>query len=75
MSQLENIYNNWSDETRDSEELTIAYRKLSDKLTELIGASEFNEIDNMIMECVNIERFASFKGGFRYATAIWKECC
>lgn len=74
MSQIENMYYDWSDKTGDSEELTTAYRKLSDKLTELLGVSKFNEIDDMIMECVQIERLASFKGGFQQATAIWKEC-
>lgn len=75
MSQLENMYYDWSDKTGDSEELIIAYRKLSDKLTELLGVSKFNEIDDIIMECIRIERLASFRGGFQQATAIWKECC
>ena len=75
MSQIESMYYEWSDKTGDSEELTIAYKTLADKLTEMLGKSEFNKIDDMIMECVQIERLASFKGGFQQATAIWKECC
>lgn len=75
MSQIEKIYYDWSDEQVNTEELKNAYRKVSNTLIDLIGLEKFNEVDEMIMQCVLLERFASFKGGFQQATAIWKECC
>ncbi|WP_419525736.1 hypothetical protein [Blautia sp.] len=75
MSQIEKIYYDWSDEQVYAEELKNAYRNISNTLIDLIGLEKFNEVDEMIMQCVSLERFASFKGGFQQATAIWKECC
>lgn len=64
MSQIEKLYREWSEEQINSEELT---GKLS--------FQKFNEIDELIMDCVIAERIEAFKGGFQQATAIWKECC
>lgn len=75
MSQIEKIYREWSEEQTDSEELTAIYRKIADELKEKLGFQKFNEIDELIMECVIAERIEAFKGGFQQTTAIWKECC
>lgn len=75
MSRIEEIYRDWTKEQTDGEELQGVCRKVSDTLEELLGFHKFNEIDNMIMKCVQLERLAAFKGGFQRATEIWKECC
>lgn len=75
MRRIEKIYYDWSEEQSDGEELCNKYHKLADTLEELLGVQRFNEIDKMIMECVQTERLAAFRGGFQQATEIWKECC
>lgn len=75
MSLIENMYYDWSDDQTDSQELKIAYSKLADEITKLVGIKKHNELDTLIMECVCQERLAAFRGGFQQATSIWKECC
>ena len=75
MSQIEKLYREWSEEQTDNEELTAIYRKIADELKEKLGFQKFNEMDELIMDCVVAERIETFKGGFQQATAIWKECC
>lgn len=75
MSQIEKMYYDWSDEQANTEELKNAYQKVADVLTKSIDPQKRNEVDDTIMQYVMLERFASFKGGFQQATAIWKECC
>ena len=75
MSKIKEMYEQWSAEQEDSAELAAAYANFSEKLSDLIGFSDFNEIDCMLMECIFLERIAAFKGGFQQATEIWKECC
>lgn len=64
MDKIENMYNDWICKKRDSDELKQKYKKLTDTLSNLLGFSKFNEIDDMIMECVIIESLESFKAGF-----------
>lgn len=75
MNQIEVLYREWSEDHADSESTTAIYRKIADELKEKLGFQKFNEIDELIMECVIAERLEAFKGGFQQATAIWKECC
>lgn len=75
MSRLEEMYYDWSENQMDSRELLTAYGKLSDKLKAVLKKEELNEIDEIIMNCVVMERLEAFRGGFKQATEIWKECC
>lgn len=75
MSQIEKLYREWSEEQINSEELTAIYRRIEKELRGKLSFRKFNEIDELIMDCVIAERIEAFKGGFQQATAIWKECC
>lgn len=75
MSQIEKLYREWSEEQINSEELTAIYRRIEKELRGKLSFQKFNEIDELIMDCVITERIEAFKGGFQQATAIWKECC
>lgn len=75
MSQIEKLYREWSEEQINSEELTAIYRRIEKELRGKLSFQKFNEIDELIMDCVIAERIEVFKGGFQQATAIWKECC
>ena len=68
MSQIQNMYYDWAENHADS-----AYKKLSDTLTEMIGPKKSSEIDDLVMECVELEKSAAFKGEFIEATMLWKE--
>lgn len=74
MSKLDELYIMWSEENGDSADLKKAYNDLSERMEKIVGADLYNELDNLIMECVILERMEAFKGGFHQATAIWKEC-
>lgn len=73
MSQIQNMYYDWAENHADSAELSNAYKKLSDTLTEMIGPKKSSEIDDLVMECVELEKSAAFKGEFIEATMLWKE--
>ena len=73
MSQIQNMYYDWAENHADSAELSNAYKKLSDTLTEKIGPKKSSEIDDLVMECVELEKSAAFKGEFIEATLLWKE--
>ena len=69
------MFYEWSDEQVDSEVIRNAYQRLENEVKTKLGFEVFNEIDELIMECVLQERLESFRGGFQLATALWKECC
>ena len=54
MSQIQNMYYDWAENHADSAELSNAYKKLSDTLTEMIGPKKSSEIDDLVMECVEL---------------------
>lgn len=68
------IFYDWADDQTDSCELRSMYRNLKDKLTEQIGREKYYEFEDLFMDCVICERLEAFKGGFKQATTIWKEC-
>lgn len=35
---------------------------------------KYSKFEDLIMDCILYERLDAFKGGFKQATAIWKEC-
>ena len=74
MNQIEILYREWSEGHTDSKRVTEIYEKIADELKEKLGFQKFNEIDELIMDCVIAEKLEAFKGGFQQATAIWKEC-
>ena len=73
MNQIRNMYYDWADAHADSIEVQEAYKKLSDVLEECVGKQKYNEIDDLVMQCVELEKSSAFKGGFQTATMIWKE--
>lgn len=75
MSQIQDMYYDWAEDHADSSELSKAYKKLSDTLTGMVGEQKYDEIDDLVMQCVELEKSSAFKGGFQKATMIWKECC
>lgn len=64
MSQIEKLYREWSEEQINSEELTAIYRRIEKELRGKLSFQKFNEIDELIMDCVIAERIEAFKGGF-----------
>ena len=55
MSQIEKLYREWSEEQINSEELTAIYRRIEKKLRGKLSFQKFNEIDELIMDCVIAE--------------------
>ena len=74
MGKIEDFYYDWAENQTDTDEIRRSYNKLDNILTNLLGKKKSNDIDGMIMECVLLEREQAFKGGFKEATAIWREC-
>lgn len=50
------------------------YVKLEDELTKQIGKEKYSKFEDLIMDCILCERLEAFKGGFKQATSLWKEC-
>ena len=75
MSLIEEMFYAWSDGQEDCTELKTIYEKLANEISKLASVEKTNELDDLLMECVFLERLAAYKGGFQQATAIWKECC
>lgn len=73
MGKLEEMFRDWADDQEDSQEVKEAYEKMGDDLVKEIGMEKFNAIDDLFMRIVMMEKMAAFKGGFRQATALWKE--
>ena len=74
MEQIEKMFYDWADDQKDSPKLKAMYEALEDDLTKQIGKKEYLRIEEMMMDCVLLERTAAFQGGFQQAIAIWKEC-
>nr|DAM56930.1 MAG TPA: hypothetical protein [Caudoviricetes sp.] len=74
MRQIEKIFYDWSDDQVDSQELRALYNNAEDTITGLIGKEKYLKIEELFMDCILMERELAFEGGFRQATALWKEC-
>ena len=74
MEQIEKIFYDWANDQTDSRELKTMYGKLEDALTKQVGKEKYSKFEDLIMDCILYERLDAFKGGFKQATAIWKEC-
>ena len=74
MEQIEKIFYDWANDKTDSRELKTMYGKLEDALIKQIGKEKYSKFEDLIMDCILCERLEAFKGGFKQATAIWKEC-
>ena len=74
MGKIEEMFYDWADDQKDSPKLKEMYKELEDDLTKQIGEKEYIRIEEMMMNCVLLERTAAFQGGFQQATALWKEC-
>ena len=74
MSQIEELYCAWVENIRNPRELDIAYKNVLYMLSQMVGKEKAYQIDEMYMNCVNMEQMQAFKAGFQRATALWKEC-
>ena len=75
MKQIEKMFYDWSDDQVDSAEVKDLYNQLEEQLTEKLGKEKYLKIEETLMKCLLQERLESFCGGFKLATALWKECC
>lgn len=73
-NRLKKIFYDWTDDQTDSCELRTMYVKLEDELTKQIGKEKYSKFEDLIMDCILCERLEAFKGGFKQATSLWKEC-
>lgn len=76
---LKDLYGHYVTETRYSQEgqgstHSIAENQLVELLRGTLGEKEKNNAENLLVTTTADHELQGFINGFRYATAIWREC-